>query len=465
MIYSSPQTATIRILVPTGMLGGGFPAQLVRDGMASGAMAIAVDAGSTDSGPYYLGRGVAKTAAAAVEHDLRILLVEGRRAGVPVIVGSCGTAGTDAGVEWVAEMVVRIARDEGLDLSVAKIFSEQDRDTLEVALKADRIRPLPPLGDLDVATLRSCRHIVGLMGHEPMMKALESGADVILGGRATDTAMLASFALLHGMPAGPSWHAAKTAECGGQCTVSDDPRAVANPIMVDIDADGFTVIPLHPDAACTPTSVAAHMLYENADPYSLTEPTGVLRTSEATYRALDDRLVRVEGSRFDPADSVTVKLEGSRVAGYETISLVGIADPYVLGRVQEWVHDLTQAVTERVGEVLGPAADGYEFATRCYGLDAILGPLATLDRTPSEVGILVKARARDQATATAIARLANPLLLHLPLPGMVDVPSFAFATSPAEIERGATYEFALNHVVEVDDGCDLFRTELSRVGR
>jgi hypothetical protein len=436
---------------------------LIREGIASGVSAIAVDGGSTDSGPYYLGKGVAKTAAAAVERDMSILLLEARRANIPVIVGSCGTSGTDAGVDWIAAMVLKIARQEGLRLNVAKIYSEQNAATLDAALSAGRIKPLAPLGDLDKETLHSCSHIVGLMGHEPMLKALEAGAGVILAGRATDTAMLSSFALLHGMPAGPTWHAAKTVECGGQCTVSDDVKATSNPIMVDIDSTGFTVIPLHPKAACTPTSVAAHMIYENADPYSLREPGGILDTSLATYTSVDDRIVRVEGSRFEPAAQQTVKLEGSRVAGYETISLVGIADPHVLGRIDEWLSDLVSAVSERIGDVLHLEQGSYKFDVRCYGYNAILGPLTPEHPTPSEVGILFKARAADQATATAIARLANPLLLHLPLPGMVDMPSFAFATSPAEIERGAVYEFALNHVVEVSDASELFRTEFAEV--
>jgi hypothetical protein len=460
----SPKPKSLRILVPTGMLGGGFPAELIKDGVASGAAAIAVDGGSTDSGPYYLGKGVAKTAAAAVERDLRVLLPEARRAGIPVIVGSCGTSGTDTGVEWVADMVLRIARQEGLRLKLAKIYSEQNADDLKGALRAGRINPLAPLGELDEETLGSCSHIVGLMGHEPMVKALEAGADVILAGRATDTAMLSSFALLHGMPAGASWHAAKTVECGGQCTVSDDVKATSNPIMVELDSSGFTVIPLHPKAAATPTSVAAHMIYENADPYSLREPTGTLDTSLATYTAVDDRTVRVEGSRFEPADQTTTKLEGSRIAGYETISLVGIADPAVLSRVGEWLSDLVTAVNDRVRDVLHLDADRYQIDVRCYGQDAILGPLAPEHETPAEVGVLFKARAQDQATATAIARLANPLLLHLPLPGMVDMPSFAFATSPAEIERGAVYEFVLNHTVDVSDGSELFRTEFAEVG-
>jgi hypothetical protein len=76
---------------------------------------------------------------------------------------------------------------------------------------------------------------------------------------------------------------------------------------------------------------------------------------------------------------------------------------------------------------------------------------------------MLKVRGADQATATAIAKTANPLMLHLPLPAMTHMPSFAFVTSPAEIERGAAYEFVLNHVIDVESGSELFRTVLSEV--
>ena len=84
---------------------------------------------------------------------------------------------------------------------------------------------------------------------------------------------------------------------------------------------------------------------------------------------------------------------------------------------------------------------------------------------PREIGLLFKVRAASQELATAIAKTANPLLLHLPLPGMDYLPSFAFATSPAETERGASYEFVLNHVLELDPGAGPFRTVLSEVAR
>ena len=84
-------------------------------------------------------------------------------------------------------------------------------------------------------------------------------------------------------------------------------------------------------------------------------------------------------------------------------------------------------------------------------------------RAPLDLGLLFKVRAATQPLATAIAKTANPLLLHLPLPGMDYLPSFAFATSPAEIERGASYEFALNHVLELEPGAGPFRTVLSEI--
>jgi hypothetical protein len=97
-------------------------------------------------------------------------------------------------------------------------------------------------------------------------------------------------------------------------------------------------------------------------------------------------------------------------------------------------------------------------------LNAVLGSLQPDSKVlPREVGILLKVRASDQQTATAIAKVANPALLHLPLPGMTMMPSYAFATSPAEIERGAVYEFVLNHVVEVETGEEMFRTSYSQV--
>jgi hypothetical protein len=427
------------VLVPAGMLGAGFTAEAVDRGIALGAHAIAVDGGSTDSGPYYLGAAAPKMPAEAITADLRIMLTRATAAGIPVIVGSAGTGGTDVGVDWVAGLVEAIAVEEDLRLKVARIYSEQSQDDLVARLAAGRISPLPPAGPLAEETLRRCEHIVGLMGAEPIIAALDAGADVVIGGRATDTAVIAAVPLRAGRPAGPSWHAAKTAECGGQCTT--DPRGGG--VLVSVDDDGFIVDPLEATTACTPTSVAAHMIYENADPFVMREPSGTLDVSAAVYAALDDRRVRVTGSTFTP-QAPTVKLEGSGIIGYQSIAIAGIKDPEVLASIDVWSKGLQAFVAAKV--------------------HAVLGDLDTDTAPPREVGAVLIATAADQVTATKVTKLANPYLLHMPLPGMDHLPSFAFMSSPADIERGALYEFLLQHVVAVDRPDELFRTEISEVG-
>lgn len=141
---TGPHTGDVRVLVPVGMLGGGFPAGTVDRGIELGADVIAVDGGSTDSGPHYLGTATAKTARAAVARDLRVILTRARAAGIPVVVGSCGTSGTDAGVDWVRDIAAGICADEQLSLRLACIYSEQDPGEVEALLDAGRIRPLEP---------------------------------------------------------------------------------------------------------------------------------------------------------------------------------------------------------------------------------------------------------------------------------------------------------------------------------
>jgi hypothetical protein len=233
----------------------------------------------------------------------------------------------------------------------------------------------------------------------------------------------------------------------------------AGGVLISIDGDGFTVEPLSPEAACTPMSVAAHMLYENADPYRMREPCGTIDTTDAVYTALDERRVQVHGSRFEPAEQYTVKLEGSAITGYQTISFVGIRDPAVLGSIGEWTKTLEAFVVDGIEAALGLAPHEYSLELRCYGWNAVLGALDTDERTPREVGVVLMVTAQSQGMATSIAKYANPYLLHMPLPGMTHLPSFAFMTSPAEIERGAIYEFVLNHSVEVDRPDELVRTE------
>ena len=79
-----------RVLSPTAILGYGFPEASFMRGIRRTPHLIAVDAGSTDPGPYYLGAGKSFTNRSNVKRDLCFMLKEGVRRNIPVVIGSAG---------------------------------------------------------------------------------------------------------------------------------------------------------------------------------------------------------------------------------------------------------------------------------------------------------------------------------------------------------------------------------------
>ncbi|MCI6160941.1 MAG: 3-methylaspartate ammonia-lyase, partial [Prevotella sp.] len=72
----------LRILSPTAILGYGFPLESFVEGMKRKPHVIAVDAGSSDPGPYYLGAGKSFTDRNSVKRDLEIMIPAGIEAKV-----------------------------------------------------------------------------------------------------------------------------------------------------------------------------------------------------------------------------------------------------------------------------------------------------------------------------------------------------------------------------------------------
>ncbi|MGJ7506225.1 acyclic terpene utilization AtuA family protein [Variovorax sp. GT1P44] len=451
---------TVNVLVPTGALGAGVRESDVAAGLAAGAHAIACDAGSTDSGPAYLATGRAKYSRDAVKTDLAILMRAQARSGLPLLVGSCGTSGCDAALDWTRDIALEIARENGLHPRIALLYSEQQPSLMRERAEAGRVEPLPPMTSTGAELFGRCEHIVALMGPEPYMAALQAGADIVLGGRTTDTAVLAALPLLRGAGTGPAWHAGKIAECGGLCTVSSRDGGV----MIRIGKDAFEVEPLGTSNRCTPQTVSAHMLYENSDPFELVEPGGVLDVTNARYTAVDDRVVRVTGSRFTPRP-YTMKLEGASTGAFQTLMLIGIQDRKVLAELDRFVDQMHEQLVRRVDDTMGARAGHFDISLRTYGWNAVSGlPMGPGTPSPREVGLLFVATAATQELATQVAKTCNPLFFHMPLDREQPLPSYAFPFSPAEIERGAVYEFMLNHVVHVEHPLELVRTEFVDAG-
>ena len=449
----------IRVLAATGVLGAGFKVESLNRGIALQPTFIACDAGSTDSGPAYLGSGKIKLSREACARDLRLLLKARDTLRVPLIIGSCGTSGSDVGVDWMAQLAREIAAEERLHFKTALIKSDQSKAYLKRRLAENRIRPLFPAPPISEQVIESS-HIVGMMGTEPIQAALAAGADVVLAGRASDSALYAAIPLTLGADPGLSWHAAKTLECGAACAVVP----AADCMFASIREDHFDIEPLDLNARCTPQSIAAHTLYENANPFLLTEPPGIVDTQLAEYRAISERLVRVTGSRFRAAAEYTVKLEGSQLVGYQTVVIGGIRDPYIIRALDTLLPKARAFFDMRIADLFPGqlTKNDYDINYRIYGRDAVMGQLEPMRGSGAgyEVGVLITITAPTQELANKIATFVSHVSAHLPVPeyhGIIS--SIAYPFSPPELPRGAVYRFSLNHVVTPDDPCEMFRTE------
>jgi len=446
----------VRILAPTGMLGAGFSEASFERGLSLSPHVIACDGGSTDGGPTSLGLGTGTHPTKSLKRDLRVMMKGRDQLGIPMIVGSCGTAGGDKGVDRVVRLVKEIAEEEGLEFKLAVIRAEQDRDYLKQRFAEGRIRPLRNAPEIDTDTFDNSIHIVGMMGPEPIIEALKEGADIVLCGRSSDTSLFSAYPLMVGMNPGPVWHCAKTIECGASCSVN---RKRPDSMFAWVRPDHFEVEPLDPANWVTPQSVASHTLYENADPHVVTEPGGSIDTRNARYEQGSERSVKVFGSEYHHADTYTIKLEGVELTGYQHIIIGGVRDPYIIRQLDTWIEGMTRKMEERVAEIFGGALgpDDYSIHCRVYGRDGAMGTLEPDPVAGRDVGLLFTITAPDEASSGTIAKSFAHLAVHYPIPewgGLIT--GLAYPFSPAEINRGAAYRFNLHHVVLVDTPFEMF---------
>ena len=167
---------------------------------------IAVDAGSTDPGPYYLGAGESFTNRDAVKRDLEIMIESGLSNNIPVIIGTAGGSGGEVHLDWCKNIIYEIAKENGYNFKLALIHSEISKNDIKEFFKNNKISPLGPVPPLSEEDIEETTRIVGQMGVEPFIEALNEGANIILAGRTYDPSVFAAPAIKAGYDKGLSLH-------------------------------------------------------------------------------------------------------------------------------------------------------------------------------------------------------------------------------------------------------------------
>jgi len=432
-----------KVLSPTAILGYGFPESSFMNGIKKKPDLIAVDAGSTDPGPYYLGAGKSFTNRSFVKRDLRIMLREGIKRNIPIIIGSAGGSGAKPHLLWNKKIIEEIAKEENLSFKLAVISADIPKKVVIKAFKNNEIEPLNFVPELTENDINQSTNIVAQMGISPIAEALNRGANVVLAGRAYDPAVFAALPIKEGFNPGLAFHMGKILECAA---IAATPGSGSDSVMGTIKEDCFILETLSKERKFTKESAAAHTLYEKSDPYHLPGPGGIIDLTNCSFKELPEGKVEVRGSRFIRSEEFFIKLEAAKKIGSRAITIAGTRDPVMIKNIDK----IIKQIKIKIDEVLEKENLSGKIFFHIYGKNGVMGDREPLKQTSHELGILIEVISNTQQNADTICSITRSTLLHYGYAGRISTAgNLAFPFSPSDISTGDVYEFSIYHLMKI----------------
>lgn len=409
------------------------------------------DSGSDDIGPGPLGSDTCVSPYEWQKHDLELMLLASREQGVPMVVGSCGDTGTNSRVDRYIEMIRDLAKKHKMKpFKLVYFYSEVSKDYLRKKLQQGvAIEGLDSRPPLTLEELEATDRIVAVAGVHPYIKALEMGADVILGGRSSDAAVFAGPAIYEGFPEAQSYYLGKVLECASFCA---EPYAAKESVIGEITPEDVKVTAMAPFQRCTIASVAGHAMYERSNPYYEYFAGGHLDMRECVYQQYDEKTTRITGMKFVPIQGkIKVKLEGSGKVGERYIGIVGVRDPYTIRNIDKVIEWAKSQAEERI-----PGKE-YKLYYRIYGKNGVMGDLEPIKEIRShELGIVVEGVAPTKEVAQEVTLIGARQIFYARLPEVKGTAGTAAFIVDEVLPASPAYRWTLNHVVAVDDPMELF---------
>ena len=261
------------------------------------------------------------------------------------------------------------------------------------------------------------------IGSEPIVEALAKGANVVITGRSTDTALtMAPLRYEFGWSA-TSWDqlaagivAGHIIECGAQCSGGNclydwrsipDLANVGYPI-VEVSADGEFVVTKHANTGgrvSVPT-VTEQLVYEMGDPRSYITPDVIADFTTIRLAPDGENRVRVSGIKGKPATD-KLKVSIAYRSGFKAVGTLVYAWPDALEKAQ-----LADKVLRQRLDRLGLKFD--RVLTEFVGANATHGRLAGDQRGSPEVQLRFGVRGSDRGAVERFTREIAPLVLNGP---------------------------------------------------
>jgi hypothetical protein len=261
------------------------------------------------------------------------------------------------------------------------------------------------------------------IGSTPIVQALQHGAQIVVTGRSTDTALTMA-PLRHEFGwAADAWNqlasgivAGHILECGAQSSGGNclhdwwtipDLANIGYPIA-ECEADGSFVITKHPNTGgrVSVPSVSEQLVYEMGDPHSYITPDVVADFTSIQVAQDGPNRVRVHGITGGPATPF-LKVSIAYRAGFKAVGSLVYSWPDAMEKAQA----ANRILRERLDR-LGLKFD--QVLSEFVGANATHGQLAGDGRDAPEVQFRIGVRGDDRASVERFTREIAPLVLNGP---------------------------------------------------
>lgn len=419
---------------------------------------IICDSGSCDVGPGSLGSDTSVSPYEWQKHDLEVMLVGGRKLGIPVIVSSAGDSGANSRVDLYVRTIKELAEKHRIPkFKIGYFYSELGKDRVAKLLQDGvLIEGLDGRGPFTEQDLAKTDKMVLMAGVHPFIKLLDMGADVIIGGRAGDVCPFAAVGIREGFPEALSYHMGKLLECASFCA---EPYGAKETVLGTISHHDIKVTAMHPNQRCTIASVAGHSMYERSNPFYEYFTGGMIDLTECKYEQYDAKTTRVTGAKYVPATTLRAKLEGAGKVGERYVGMAGIRDPYSIRNIEGVVRWARDQVRAKYGDT------GYQLFYHIYGRNAIMRELEPVSEIRSqELCLVVEGIAPTHEMAHDVAMIGTRQIFYARLPDVKGTAGLAAFLFEDALYAGPAYEWTANHLVPLDDPLEPFPVHLTEAG-
>lgn len=313
-----------------------------------------------------------------------------------------------------ADRVHKMAQQLGLrGLKIAAITGDDLRHDLEALLDDGET-----LAHLETGQpLDPTQHLLAnanvYMGAQPIVEALQNGADMVITGRVADPCLYLAPLIAHYGWAWNDWDklaagivAGHLLECTGQVVGGNSLGAIDDIAPADLHHLGYPIAQVEADGAFLLTktpdlpgivnqrTVKEQLLYEVHDPANYLTPDVIADFTTLKLEDVGDNQVRVTNVTGKPRPD-TLKFNISRVEGYMREVI------FTLGWPEAWKKfEQLKGMVEAAFEGLPIERTEYHF----LGLNSLYGGVVDLPDDPMELIVRVMFTAKDERTLKTAVR-------------------------------------------------------------